>query len=61
MNFKSLAVNPLTYVIGFAVGGAGCVVAGVSVMVGAGPGLLAAGCFLIGAAVYITRGMKPNG
>ena len=56
-----LAANPMTYVLGFAIGGAVSIVAGVAVLLGAGSALLAAGFFLIAAASYITKGLKPNG
>lgn len=59
---KALAANPMTYVLGFAVGGAALVVAGVGVLAGAGWSLVAAGAFLIAAAAFITRGMgSTNG
>jgi hypothetical protein len=57
----SLAANPLTYVIGFAVGGAASVVCGIAILVGSGWALVASGAFLIGASGYITQGMKSNG
>ena len=57
----ALAVNPMTYVLGFSVGGASSVVAGVGILAGAGSAFVVAGLFLLAAAVYITRGMTPNG
>jgi len=57
----ALAVNPMTYVLGFATGGAASIVAGVAVLAGAGLALVVAGAFLIAAASYITKGLKPNG
>lgn len=53
----ALAVNPLAYVVGFGIGGAALVVAGVGVLAGAGWSLVAAGAFLIAGAAFITRGM----
>lgn len=58
---KALAANPYAYVIGFSVVGASSIVAGVAVMAGAGWALVASGVFLIAAASYITKGLKPNG
>jgi hypothetical protein len=57
----AFAANPMTYVLGFASGGAASIVAGVAVLAGAGLALLVAGAFLIAAAGYITKGLKPNG
>lgn len=57
----SLAANPLTYVLGFAVGGAVSVVSGVAILAGTGWALVASGAFLIAASGYITQGMKSNG
>lgn len=56
-----LAANPFAYVIGFAFLGAVAIVSGVTVMAGAGMALVTAGVFLIAAASYITKGLKPNG
>lgn len=58
---KALAANPLAYVIGLAGIGAVSIVSGIAVLVGLGWALVASGAFLIAAASYITRGMKPNG
>lgn len=57
----ALAVDPLTYVFGFALLGAVSVVSGIAVLAGAGWALVASGVFLIAAAAYITKGLKPNG
>lgn len=57
----AIAVNPMTYVLGFAFAGATSVVAGVGILAGAGSAFIAAGVFLLLAAGYITRGMTPNG
>lgn len=57
----ALAVNPMTYVLGFALAGATSVVAGVGILAGVGSAFVAAGVFLLLAAGYITRGMTPNG
>lgn len=53
--------HPMTYVLGFALCGAASVTAGVSVIAGAGWGLVTAGVFLLAASWYITQGLKPNG
>lgn len=55
---SALAVNPLSYVVGFAVSGAALIVSGVGVLVGTGWALATAGAFLIASAVFITRGMS---
>jgi hypothetical protein len=57
----ALAVNPMTYVLGFAFSGAASVVAGVGILAGSGSAFIAAGVFLLAAAAYITRGMTPDG
>jgi hypothetical protein len=54
---RDKALDPLTYVIAFALCGAGSVVTGVAVLVGLGWALVCAGSFLLAAAGYITRGM----
>jgi len=54
----AVAVSPLTYILALALGGAACVIAGVTVLLGPGFGLVAAGAFLIAAAVILTRGVK---
>lgn len=53
----ALAANPMTYVLGFGIGGAALIVAGVAVLAGAGWSLIAAGAFLLGGATFVTRGM----
>lgn len=58
---KALAANPLAYVIGFGLFGAMSIVAGVAVLAGAGWALVASGAFLLAAASYITKGLRPNG
>lgn len=57
----ALAANPMTYVLGFATGGAASIVAGVAILMNAGMALIVSGVFLISAASYITKGLKPNG
>lgn len=57
---KALAMNPFTYVIGFAVAGAACIVAGAALLFGSGWALICAGAFFIAAASYITKGMKAD-
>lgn len=57
----AIAANPLTYVLGFSVGGAASIVAGVTIVAGAGWAFIALGGFLIAGAGFITRGMTPNG
>lgn len=57
----ALATNSMTYVLGFAVGGAALCVAGVGVLVGVGYALLTAGAFLLAGSWYITQGLKTNG
>ena len=54
---RTAATKPLTYVLGFALIGAGLVVAGVGVLAGPGFALIAAGAFLLAGAAFITRGM----
>jgi len=61
IKLKALAIHPLTYIVGFGVGGAASIVSGVAVMAGAGWALVAAGAFLIAGAAYITKGLAPNG
>lgn len=56
-----LASNPMTYVVGFALGGAASVVYGVALLAGSGWALVASGVFLLAAAGYITKGLTPNG
>lgn len=55
------AVNPLSYVLCFAMTGAAAIVGGVFVLAGLGWALVAAGAFLIAASAFITKGMSPNG
>ena len=56
-----VAVNPMTYILGFSVAGASSIVAGVAILAGAGFALVTAGVFLIASAGYLTKGLKPNG
>ena len=58
---KALAANPIAYVVGLSVAGALSVVVGVGLLAGAGWSLVALGAFLIAAASFITKGLKPNG
>lgn len=58
---RSVAANPFLYVIGFALMGAGCIVAGINTLAGSGYALVTAGSFLIAGAWYITKGLRPNG
>lgn len=55
---SAMAVNPLAYVVGFGVAGAGSIVAGVAVLSGTGWALVAAGVFMLAGAAFITRGMS---
>lgn len=57
----AIAINPLTYVLGFAVLGAVSIVSGIAVLAGIGWAMIASGAFLIAAAAFITKGMTPNG
>jgi hypothetical protein len=58
---KALAMNPFTYVVGFALVGALSIVAGIGLLFGTGWALVSIGAFLIAAASYITKGMKADG
>lgn len=58
---KAIAANPYAYIIGFSLIGAACVVAGIGLSFGAGAAFVAAGLFMLGAASYIIKGLKPNG
>ena len=55
---SQLAVNPLTYVVAFGVGGAALIVAGIALIGGTAWALVSAGAFLIAGAAFITRGMS---
>lgn len=60
-SLAALAINPMTYVLGFALAGAASITAGVGILAGAGWALVSAGAFLLAASGYITKGLKPNG
>jgi hypothetical protein len=53
--------NPFFWVIGFASIGAISIVGGIEILAGNGLALITFGGFLIAAARYITKGLKPNG
>lgn len=57
---RSVAASPYTYVFGFSAVGASSIVAGIALLAGAGFALLSVGAFLLIAAAYITRGLKPS-
>jgi hypothetical protein len=52
--------DPFTYVLGLGSAGAALVVAGVAVLFGTGPALIASGVALFAAAALIARGMKSH-
>lgn len=58
---KALSNNPLAWVLALLFLGSANVVAGVAIAFGAGPSFMTAGVFLLGFAVLLMRGMKPNG
>jgi hypothetical protein len=60
-NLKAFATNPIVYVAGFYMGGAASIVAGVAVVSSIGWALVASGAFMICAAGFIRKGLKPNG
>lgn len=53
--------NPMSYVLAFALCGVLCIVAGVGLLLGTGAALVCLGMFLLSAAGYVTKGMKPHG
>lgn len=57
----ALIANPMAYVLVFALCGVLCIVAGVGLLLGKGAALVCLGLFLLSAAGYVTKGMKPNG
>lgn len=60
-SLKRMAASALAWVVALWLIGAGFVVSGVALLTGPGWAFVASGAFLMAAAVYITKGLKPNG
>lgn len=60
-SLRGISSDPMFYVIWMSCVGAGLIISGVALMLGAGPAFVVAGLFLMGGAAFITRGMTGNG